>query len=289
MPLLPGEERAEDQAGVGVAGPLGYKRLVRWVPLLLVVLIGAGSLLFDLTLSSRLPSDADWAEAAGALRARGQAGDAVQVWPPWAERARLFVDALPLFLEEDLAQADYLGVQRLWILSLRRAPRFAAPDDALRSRGATPVAEAQRFGALSLRAWDLHPAPLAADLTRATEDHEVDYLARRCLRVAIGSRFAARGAGRTLHLRAGVIGERAYDADRPAVEVQAFADGAPAGVLEVPRTERDGTGWRRLEVALPAPPATSAPEAFDSVRDFVFAVSSADASRPFCLAAWTTR
>ena len=253
---------------------------MRRVPLLLIVLVGAGSLLFDLTLSSRLPSDADWAEAAGALRAQAQAGDAVQVWPAWAERARLFVDAAQVSTEEDLAQADFPGVQRLWILSLPRTPRFSAPDGALRSRGATPGAEAQQFGALSLRPWDLHAPPLATDLTRAAEDHEVDYLPRHCLRVAIGSRLSARGAGSTLHLRAGVIGERAYDAFRPGIAVQAFAGGAPVGTLEVPRTEHDGAGWRRLDVALPGP---------DAERDFVFAVSSADASRPFCLAAWTTR
>ena len=277
---------------------LRYKRWVRRVPLLFIVFIGAGSLLFDLTLSARLPSDADWAEAAGALRARAQAGDAVQIWPPWAERARLFVDALPVTFEEDLAQADFVGVQRLWILSLPRTPRFAPPDEALRSRGATPLADAQRFGALSLRPWDLHPAPFAADLTRAAEEHEVDYLPRRCLRVAIGSRTTARGAGSTLHLRGGVIGERAYDRDRPAIEVQVFAGGAPVGTLAVPRTERDGTGWRRLDLPLRAatagsekPPghAESAGGPGEAMRDFVFAVSSPDAASPFCLQAWTTK
>jgi hypothetical protein len=87
-------------------------------------------------------------------------------------------------------------------------------------------------------------------------------------------------AGSGLHLRAGLIGERAYDAGRPEVAIQVFADGAPLGVLTVPRTERDGTGWRRLDVPVPPGPAE---------REFVFAVSSADPSRPFCLQAWTTR
>ena len=253
---------------------------MRWVPLLLIALIGAGSLLFDLTLSARLPSDADWAEAAGALRARAKAGEVVQIWPAWAERARLFVDALPVVTEEDLAQADYPGVQQLWILSLPRTPRFAAPDAALRSRGATPAADEQRFGALSLRPWDLHAAPLVADLLRSPEEHEVDYLPRRCLRVAIGARLTAHGEGSTLHLRGGVIGERAYDRDRPGIAVQVFADGAPAGTLAVPRTVRDGTGWRRLDAPLPAG---------GKERDFVFAVSSADLSQPVCLQAWTTK
>jgi hypothetical protein len=250
------------------------------VPLLALLVLGAGSLVFDLTLPSRLPSDADWAEAAGALRARAQAGDAVQPWPVWAERARIFVDAMPVEAEEDLAQADFVGVRRLWVLSLPRTPRFSAPDEALRSRGATPMAAAQRFGAIALQPWDLHAPPIAADLTRASEEHEVDSVARRCVRVAIGSRFVARGGGSVLHVRAGVIGERAYDADRPAISVQIFADGAPLGTLEVPRTERDGTGWRRLD--LPLPPGAAE-------RDFVFAVSSTDAGRPFCLQAWTTR
>lgn len=246
-----------------------------------LIALGAGSLLFDLTLGFRLPSDADWAEAAGALRARAQPGDAVQIWPVWAERARLFVDAAPVLAEEDLGHADYLDVRRLWLLSLPRTPFFRAPDPALHARGATPAGEELRLGALALKAWDLHAAPLAADLTRSSEEHEVDYVARRCLRVPAGGRFAARGAaGTTLHVRAGVIGERAYDADRPPIEVQVFADGVPLGTLEVARTVRDGSGWRRLDVAIPDGA---------SEREFLFAVSSTDRARPFCLQAWTTR
>ena len=243
--------------------------------------LGAGSLAFDLTLPARLPSDQDWAEAAGALRAAAGAGDAVQIWPAWAERARLFVDAMPVLAEEDLAGLDDPAVRRLWVLSLPRTPFFHDPARALQARGATPARDEQRFGALSLRAWDLHAPELAADLTKAAEEHEVDYVARRCLPVAIGGRFVARGeAGTTLHLRAGVIGERAYDANRPTIELRAFADGALLGTLEVPRTTRDGTGWRRLDVAIPRGAAA---------RDFAFAVSSPDAGRPFCLQAWTTR
>ena len=176
-------------------------------------------------------------------------------------------------------QADYFQVQRLWVLSLPRTPFFPPLD--LVKRGATPLSDEQRFGALALRAWDLHAAAIAADLTHAVEEHEVDYVARRCVRVPIGGHFSARGAaGNALHVRAGVIGERAYDAGRPPVNVRAVADGAPLADLIVPRTERDGTGWRKLDVPITAGP----PE-----REFTFVVSSADAGRPFCLAAWTTR
>ena len=252
----------------------------RRVALVALIALGAGSLAFDLTLPARLPSDQDWAEAAGALRALAGPGDAVQIWPAWAERARLFVDAAPVLAEEDLERFDDPAVRRLWVLSLPRAPFFRDPAADLQARGATPLRGEQRFGALSLRPWDLHAPELAADLTHASEEHEVDYVARRCLQIPIGGRFAARGrAGAALHLRAGVIGERAYDAHRPAIEVQAFADGALLGALEVPRTTRDGTGWRRLDVAVSEGPAE---------REFAFTVSSRDAGRPFCLQAWTT-
>ena len=254
-------------------------RRLRTTAFAALIAVGAGSLLFDLTLGARLPSDGDWAEAAGALRAAAQPGDAAQIWPVWAERARLFVDAMPVLAEEDLRLADYAGVRRLWILSLPRTPFFSPPESPLRERGATPAGDERRFGALALRAWDLH-APATADVTRALEEHEVDYVARRCVPVPVGGRFAARApSGARLHVRAGVIGERAYDANRAEIVVQVFADGVPVGSLPVPRTVRDGTGWRRLDVPLPPGAAE---------REFVFAVSSADRARPFCLQAWTS-
>jgi hypothetical protein len=249
---------------------------VRRLAFVLFVALGTGSLLFDLTLPLRLPSERDWAEAAGALRSSARPGDAVQIWPAWAERARMFVDAAPVLAEEDLAQADYAGVRRLWILSLPRAPYARNPLVALHSRGATEASEPRRFGALALQVWDLHSPPLAADLTNSPEEHEVDYIARRCVRVPIGARISARGAaGSALHVRAGIIGERAYDVGRPAIEVQIFSGGTPLGALSVP-----GAGWLRLDVAEPPGP---------DEREFIFAVSSADPGRPFCLQAWTTR
>jgi hypothetical protein len=250
------------------------------IPFFALLSLGIASLLFDLTMPVRLPGDADWAEAAASVRAEARPTDAVQIWPAWAERARLFVDAAKVLAEEDLERADYLGVRRLWVLSLPRTPFFSSPEPALRARGASP-GEERRFGAIALRPWDLDGPPVAADLTKATRHYEVDYVARSCVPVPIGGRFAARGAaGSTLHVRAGVIGERAYDAGRPPIEVRIFADGIALATLEVPRTVRDGTGWRRLDLQLPPGP----PE-----REFAFAVTSPDPGRPFCLQAWTTR
>jgi hypothetical protein len=252
--------------------------------------ISAGALAFDLTLPWRLPSDADWAEAAGALRARAAPGDVVQLWPPWAERARQFIDAAPVVLEEDLAAADYVGAQRLWLLTLPRVPYagVARAREALLRRGAVRSGEPARFGALELEAWDLRAPPLAADLTPGTEEHEVDYVARRCLLVPINRRWEARGvAGAALHLRAGIIGERAYDAGRPPIVVTVLADGARVGTLVVA-----GAGWRAVDLPLAARGGASAAVGAGTgaaQRIFTFAVSSLDEGRPFCLRAWTTR
>src|SRR5207237_6835195 len=65
LPLRQRQERAEDQ---------GRTVLVRALPLAAFVALGTGSLLFDLTLSFRLPSDSDWADAAASLRVRAGPG-----------------------------------------------------------------------------------------------------------------------------------------------------------------------------------------------------------------------
>lgn len=283
MHVLPREERAEDQAGPGLSAALPFAALL---------LLGAAALAYDLRVSWRLPATADWAEAAAALRARARPGDAVQPWPPWAERSRLVVDAAPVEIEEDLRAADWVGVERLWLLALPEAPYagLARAEEALRARGAAP-GEPLAFGALRMQPWDLRAAPLAADLTGASiavprpELHEVDYVARRCRRVPIGPpgapfRLEARGAaGAVAHLRAGVIGERAYDPGRPPVRVELLADGAPLASLEVPPTALRTSGWRAADA--PVPPGAAE-------RRFELRVWSPDTDRPFCVAAWST-
>lgn len=253
------------------------------VPLLAVAALGASALLFDLTLPLRLPASADWAEAAAALRVRAGSADAVQVWPPWAERARLFVRSLPVRIEEDLRAADYPGVQRLWLLALPRAPfaRLARARAALRERGAT-AGEEVRFGALSLQPWELHGPRVVSFLTSPLEEHEVDYVPRQCTQVRIGrpadpGRLQARGEGGVLHVRAGIVGERAYQRFRGPVRVDVQVDGAPLATLEVPPTAPPEPGWRRLDTAAPA-----------GEHAFTFLVSAGDVDRPFCLQAWTT-
>lgn len=278
----------------------------RALPFALLVLVGLGSLAFDLTLSARLPSEADWAEVAGALRARTRTGDAVQIWPPWAERARLYVDAVPVLAEEDLAAADYAGVQRLWLVALPRVPHagLSQARAALLKRSAQPAGGAQDFGAILLEPWDLRARPLAQDLT-PREEHEVDYIARRCQRVPVGGSLGFHAVqGALLHVRAGIIGERAYDADKPPIVAQIFADGRRLGGFEIA-----GAGYRGVDVALGAEIAAGSAGAAGSARDgsvrdgsardgsvrdasaseISIAISSADLDRPFCVQAWTTR
>lgn len=255
----------------------------RAVPLLAIAALGVCALVFDVTLPLRLPGDADHAEAAAALRVRAGPRDAVQLWPPWAERARMFIRTLPVRTEEDLRAADYPGVERLWLLAMPRAPfaRLSRARAALRERGAI-AGEEMRFGGLSLQPWDLRGPRVLSFLTDPREEHEIDYVPRQCMQVRIGpppdpGTLEARGLGGVLHVRAGIVGERAYQVARGPVRVEVQIDGAPLATLTVPPTVPPEPGWRRIEVAAPS-----------GEHAFAFRVSARDADRPFCLAAWTT-
>ncbi|MBS2022731.1 MAG: hypothetical protein JST92_09995 [Deltaproteobacteria bacterium] len=261
-------------------------------PFLALVALALCALAYDASVQARLPSTEDWADVAGALRSRVQPHDAVLPWPPWLERSRLVIDAAPVEIEEDLAAADFVGVERLWMLELASSPYsgLSAARQKLLARGAT-AGEPLRFGALTLEPFTLHEPALAADLTGASLDaqrpefHEVDYIAYRCKQVPIGSagapyRLELRGAaGTQVHLRAGVIGETAY-ADRPPVEVELREAGATLARLSIPRTLLRTHGWLHADAPVPA----GAPE-----RVFELFTSSTDPQRPLCVAAWTTR
>ena len=185
--------------------------------------------------------------------------------------------------EEDLRAAEYPGVERLWLLAMPRAPfaRLSRARAALRERGAI-AGEEMRFGGLSLQPWDLRGPRVLSFLTDPREEHEIDYVPRQCMQVRIGpppdpGTLEARGLGGVLHVRAGIVGERAYQVARGQVRVEVQIDGAPLATLTVPPTVPPEPGWRRIEVAAPS-----------GEHAFAFRVSARDADRPFCLAAWTT-
>jgi hypothetical protein len=266
----------------------------RALPLAALGLLSLGALAFDLTQQWRLPGTADWAELAGALRARARPGDAVQPWPVWLERARLSIDAAPVLAEEQLETADYPGIQRLWLLTLPGP--FAGIDKAeeqLRARGASAEEPARAFGPLRLQPFDLHAPPLAGDLLATgpfplqwPEWHEVQYVSRRCRMVALGTPAApalvtVRGpAGSRLQLRAGIIGERAYDFEST-IRVETFSGEVPLAAVEVSASHDPTPAWRRAEAAIPPGPAE---------RDFTLRISTpGDQRPPLCVALWTTR
>lgn len=266
---------------------------MRALPFVALIVLSLVALAIDGSMHARVPSSEDWAGAAAALRTAARPGDAVQPWPAWLERARLFVDAAPVEIEEDLAHADFVGVERLWLLSAPGAPwaGTARAEQALARRGAT-AGERRRFGALALQPWELHGPPLAGDLTGAgvradnPEFHEVDYVARRCRRVRVGppaapELLALRGeAGTQVHVRAGIIGEHAYAPEVRPLHVELRSSGATLAVLDVSRTVPPEPGWRGVDAPVPAG---------EAVRNFELAVSSQDQGRPLCVAVWTTR
>ena len=74
-----------------------------------------------------------------------------------------------------------------------------------------------------------------------------------------------------------MIGERAYQRERDPVRVTVELDGASLAELVVRPTVPPDSGWRRLDVEVPA-----------GEHAFTFLVSARNTDRPFCLSAWTT-
>jgi hypothetical protein len=266
---------------------------MRALPFVALLALSLVALALDASVRGRVPSTEDWAQAAAALRTDARPGDAVQPWPPWLERARVFVDAAPVEIEEDLARADFVGVERLWLLAApgARYAGLAGAERLLLARGAIPGGR-RRFGALELEAWALRSPALAGDLTGAglraenSEFHEVDYVARRCRRVRVGrphapERLPLRGvAGTQVHLRAGLLGEHAYALEVRTIHLELRSAGSTLAALDLARTVAKEPGWRGVDAAVPAG---------EDVRDFELLVSSSDQGRPVCVAVWTTR
>ena len=110
------------------------------------------ALAFQLTLPSRLPSEAEHRAAAAALVREARPGDVVLLFPWWTERARLFLpEGLPVvgYFGSD---ADALDAHpRIWVLAQPGLPR----SDEARFRehflpGRTPLAAPRTFGTLTL-------------------------------------------------------------------------------------------------------------------------------------------
>jgi hypothetical protein len=88
-------------------------------------LAGALAVVAQVRLPSRLPSAGDWAALRALIERDARPGDALALSPPWAERAREVLPLpVPVLAHRRYAGEDLVGVRRLWLVSLPRAPAF---------------------------------------------------------------------------------------------------------------------------------------------------------------------
>ena len=232
----------------------------------------------QLRLPERLPSPRDWAALRALLERDGHAGDAVALSPPWAERAREIVPAaIPVLVRPRFAGEDLVGVRRLWLVSLPRAPAFSwEPELEILQRAARsepPV----RLGALEVARYEMSfpllPLAFLPDrVAQAEVSHggaactgdgggafrcedetvrlrrevrEVAGVARPCLVAAAGGglplavAFPAVRVGRLVRGHLGALGGAAL----PPVRVAIRVDAEDAGAAEV-----SGPGFVPFEV-----------------------------------------
>jgi len=280
-----------------------------------VAILGLQGMAFYSTLPERLPSPIDWRSAAALLGRDARPGDAVALAPWWAERAREVLPAsLPVMAFPRLAGEDLVGVRRVWLVGLPRAPgyRWDLEDDLVARAGA--VEGPQRLGGLEVARYDMRSPTLplaflpdrlaAAEVTMggraciqdgrgvfrcgvsssalvSREVREVDGLPRPCLHaqpsaVPLVITFHDVPIGRSLRGHTGIVGEAALGGDAP-VRVAVALDGRDLGTAEEPPAR---PGWHvfQLETLRDA----------GRIRTLTFSVSSsASQPRPLCLDAYT--
>jgi hypothetical protein len=213
-------------------------------------LSGAASLAAQARLPGRLPSEQDWTALRALLEREARPGDVVALSPAWAERAReLLPLSLPVLAARRYAGEDLLGVRRVWLVSLPRAPGFSwEPEQDLLLRG-SPTGRPARLGALEVARLDVaFPIlPLAflpdrvaraegAGADAAREVREVAGAPRPCLvgRAGDGAplalAFAPLRVGRVIR---GHVGAVAAEALPGPARISLFVDAEEAGEAEV--------------------------------------------------------
>jgi hypothetical protein len=151
-----------------------------------MALVSVWAVLVQARLAARLPSPVEWAAARSLLEGDARPGDAVALSPAWVERAREVLPAsVPVLAQRRYAGEDLVGVRRVWLLSLPRAPRFAWQLEVDLLERAARSEEPARLGAIELTRYDLAfptlPLAFLPDrLGRAT----VSLGDARCTRVA---------------------------------------------------------------------------------------------------------
>jgi hypothetical protein len=225
---------------------------------------GAIALAAQLRLPERLPTHRDWTAVAALVERDSRPGDALVLSPPWAERARERLPAsIPVLAHARYEAEDLVGVRRVWVLSLARAPGFSwQPELDLVQRGSRTEAP-ERVGAFEVSRYDLASPtlPLAflpdrlqrAEVFRGTvpcppdvrgafrcggarverEVREIAGAPRPCLVVGLEAGapvsigFPGVRVGRVLHGHVGALGAPAP------VRISVVVNGEEAGAAEV--------------------------------------------------------
>jgi hypothetical protein len=117
---------------------------------------GASAIVAQARLPRRLPSARDWDAVRALVERDARPGDAVVLSPAWAERAReLLPSATPVLARTRWVGEDMLGVRRVWLVSVPRAPGFSwDPELDLLDRASREV-PAEAIGAFEVAVLDL--------------------------------------------------------------------------------------------------------------------------------------
>lgn len=271
-------------------------------------LLGAFCVLEQARLPVRLPSPLDWAAARTLVERDARPGDAVALSPAWAERARQVLPAsLPLLARSRYAGEDLVGVRRVWLLSMPRAPGFSWDVEVDLLERASRSDPPEKLGAIVATRYDLAfpTLPLAflpdrlagasataggaacppdgggalecpgtARVERAVR--EVGAAPRACIVATLRGdapaplvlEFPSIRIGRVVHGHAAPAPERAAGPVRVAVQI----DGEEAGVAEM-----EG-GWRPFQIDTTR---------FAGQRGTLSLVLTAPGAGPICLDAMT--
>jgi hypothetical protein len=125
---------------------------------------GGAALVAQARLPGRLPAPRDWAALGTLVEGDARPGDAVALSPAWAERAREILPAsVPVLAHGRWGGEDLLGVRRVWLVSLPRAPGFSPQADSELLRRVPRPGAPVRLGELEVTRLELSPPliPLA--------------------------------------------------------------------------------------------------------------------------------
>lgn len=277
-------------------------RPVAWAALLALAVAAAGlwGLWFQATLPGRLPTTTDWKAVAAVLSREARPGDAVVLFPPWAERGReLLPDRIPtrpdvalpvLAFPSYAAEAEDLpGVRRVWLVAVHGAPRLRGTIPAELALRSERVGPPLRAGGLDLVLHELRSPVLPnwslADAVRAAkvappgapvsrQTREVNRIPRGCAFLALDGpapgpvslRFPAVPIGSSLRGHVGLVGDVAGGA--PPVSLRVKVDGVEVGRAEAApsrpwsavRVDTSRLSGRTSEVEVEVVPAGPLPQ-----------------------------